>query len=67
VLKTLGYLVSIVSVILLGITAWDGASDKPALLACLVLGMATSIGGMGLRWASYLREQRQKPKADRDL
>lgn len=59
-LKTLGYLISTVSVLLLGFAAWDGLKDKPPLLACLVLGMATSITGMLLRWLQFLKEQREK-------
>jgi hypothetical protein len=59
VIKTLGYLISSVSVLLLGLVAWDGAKDKPLLTICLVLGMATSIGGMFCRWLSYL--QKEKP------
>ena len=51
--KTTGYLVSTISVILLGVVAWKGAKDNPVLLACLVAGMAASIIGMLLRWTSY--------------
>ena len=58
-IKTLGYLISSVSVLLLGLVAWDGAKDKPLLAICLVLGMATSIMGMFLRWLSY--QQKEKP------
>ena len=58
-IKTLGYLISSVSVLLLGVVAWDGAKDKPALAICLILGMATSILGMFCRWLSY--QQREKP------
>ena len=59
-LKGLGYLSSIVSVLLLGAVAWSSASEKPLLLAALVLGIATSIGGMGLRWRSMLVQQRRQ-------
>jgi hypothetical protein len=59
VIKTLGYLISSVSVLLLGLVAWQGLSDKPLLQVCLVLGMATSIVGMFCRWLSY--QQRKKP------
>ncbi len=58
VIKTIGYLVSGVSVVLLGIAAWDGVADKPPLLACLVAGMAASIIGMFCRWFSYCKEHR---------
>jgi hypothetical protein len=59
-LKGLGYLVSTVSVLLLGILSWKSASAHPLLLACLVLGMLSSISGMGLRWLSHRLEQKQK-------
>ena len=59
-LKGLGYLVSTLSVILLGIVAWKGASEHAALQACLIAGMLTSIAGMFLRWRSHRREQREK-------
>jgi hypothetical protein len=57
-LKPAGYVVSIVSVFLLGGVAWKSASSDPLMLACLIGGMATSITGMLLRWLSYAREQR---------
>jgi hypothetical protein len=59
-LKTLGYLVSTLSVVLLGIVSWSTALAHPPLMACLVGGMAASVMGMGLRWLSYLHEQLQK-------
>jgi uncharacterized membrane protein YbhN (UPF0104 family) len=57
VLKTFGYLISIVSVFLLGFAAWPGAAEAE-LLPLLVAGMATSIGGMACRWWSYETERR---------
>jgi hypothetical protein len=58
-IKTAGYLVSCVSVALLGIAAYPGA-EKAGVLPALFAGMATSIIGMGLRWLSYEVEQRRK-------
>ena len=55
-MKGFGYLISIVSVLLLGAAAWRGASEDPVLLVCLIAGIATSIAGMGLRYWSYRRE-----------
>jgi hypothetical protein len=60
-LKTLGYLVSTASVVLLGIAAWPGA-ERAGLLHILVLGMATSVAGMACRWLSYEIEKRVKAK-----
>lgn len=59
-LKGFGYLVSIVSVILLAIVSWKNASQQPLLLACLIGGAATSILGMFCRWLSYEIEERRK-------
>jgi len=56
-LKALGYLVSTVSVLLLGMAAWP-KPDEPAWKALAVsVGMATSIGGMGFRWLSHRKEK----------
>ena len=63
VLKGLGYLTSTLSVILLGIVSFDSASKHPLLFACLLLGMASSVTGMFLRWRSHRVEQRQKHPA----
>lgn len=58
-LKTAGYLVSTVSVLLLGVAAWPGAA-KAGLTLVLLLGMLTSILGMAGRWFSYHLEKRAK-------
>ena len=57
-LKTSGYLVSTVSVLLLAIVAWKGAKDDPLLTALLILGALTSVTGMALRWVAFLREEK---------
>jgi hypothetical protein len=59
-LKTLGYLVSTVSVLLLGVVSWNSAREHPLLLACLIGGIATSVAGMFLRWLAYREEQREQ-------
>ena len=59
-LKGLGYLVSTISVILLGMVAWKGAKEEPLLLACLLAGMAASVAGMGLRWLSHRLSEKEK-------
>ena len=58
-IKTIGYLVSCVSVALLGVAAFPGA-EKAGLTPALFAGMAASIAGMGLRWLSYEIEERRK-------
>lgn len=64
--KGLGYLVSTISVVLLGIVAWKSASQQPFLLLCLILGMAASIVGMALRWISHRIEQKEKERIERE-
>jgi len=59
-LKGSGYLTSMISVFLLAIPGLKSATEKPALLICLILGMLTSIGGMYLRWRSHRLEQKEK-------
>ena len=59
-LKLIGYLISCVSVICLGIVSWSGAAAKPLMLALLIAGMATSIVGMLLRFWSWVRDKRQQ-------
>jgi hypothetical protein len=58
--KGFGYLVSTLSVLLLGAGAFKGASQEPFLLLCLIAGMATSIVGMWLRYASYKRDEEKQ-------
>ena len=60
VLKGTGYIVSILSVSLLGTVAWKNASQDPLMLALLVAGMATSVIGMFLRWMSYWEQQEEE-------
>jgi len=66
IFKGLGYLVSTISVILLGIVAWKSASEQPLLFLCLILGMAASVIGMGLRWISHRIEQKEKERIARE-
>ncbi len=62
-IKTLGYLVSSLSVFLLAIVSWDSAQKSAVLVACLLAGAATSIIGMACRWLSYEIEKRQQELA----
>jgi len=61
--KGLGYLTSIVSVFFLGAIAWP-KPDAPAWhLPALIIGMATSVIGMGFRYKSHLDQQREIRRA----
>ena len=59
-IKSAGYLISMLSVVLLGVVSWKSASKEPLLAAGLIAGMATSVVGMWLRWLSYEIEERRK-------
>lgn len=59
-IKTTGYVVSTLSVILLAIVSWKAASEQPILVACLVGGMLASMLGMLLRWISYQLQKREE-------
>jgi hypothetical protein len=58
-LKTLGYLVSILSVLMLGVVSWEATETDMSLRLCLLIGMASSVLGMFLRWLSFLHERRK--------
>jgi hypothetical protein len=57
VLKTVGYLISTLSVVLVSYVAWEATASDPTLRACLMIGAAASIVGMWFRWLSYRREE----------
>ncbi|MDB5721469.1 MAG: hypothetical protein JWP15_2087 [Alphaproteobacteria bacterium] len=62
-MKGYGYLVSILSVLLLAVPSLKGAKDSPIMAACLVLGMAASIVGMGIRWVADLKQKAKVSEA----
>lgn len=62
-LKTIGYLISIVSVMLLGLVAWQTVAHDPFLRLCLMGGVSASIIGMVFRWISHLKDQQEKNRA----
>jgi len=59
-LKGAGYLSSIVSVFLLAVPGLKAALQEPVFAICVAAGVATSIGGMALRWRSHRLEQKEK-------
>ena len=60
--KGLGYLISILSVFFLGAIAWPKASEPSWHVPALLVGMATSIIGMGCRYKAHLDQQRELRK-----
>ena len=55
--KLIGYLISSVSVLLLGATGWPGAEHAAWKLPALIGGMAASILGMSCREYSHGQEK----------
>jgi hypothetical protein len=60
--KGLGYLISIVSVFFLGAIAWPKEGEPSWHLPALLVGMATSIVGMGCRYKAHLDQRRELRK-----
>ena len=58
-MKGVGYLISIFSVFLLAAGSLKTASQDPLLLACLIVGMISSIIGMLLRYWSFRRDRKR--------
>ena len=62
--KGLGYLVSIVSVFLLGAIAWPKPGDPSWHEPVLVAGMVTSILGMAFRYKAHLDQQKELKRTE---
>jgi hypothetical protein len=62
-IKAIGYLTSILSVLFLGAVAAVKTNAPDWYYPALVIGMATSIVGMGLRYLAHLRQKREIHKA----
>jgi hypothetical protein len=62
-LQGLGYLISSVSVGFLGAVAWPGPDDPQWHAWAVVIGMATSILGMSVRFMSHLRDKKNIRRA----
>ncbi len=62
--KAIGYLTSIVSVLFLGAAASLKENPPWWYYPALIIGMITSICGMGFRYKSHLDEQREINKAE---
>ena len=62
--KALGYLASIVSVLFLGAVAWPKPDEPGWHMLALVIGMTTSIIGMGCRYKAHLDQKRELEKTE---
>ena len=61
--KALGYLISIGSVFFLGAVAWTKENPPGWYYPVLIIGMATSIMGMGCRYMAHLHQKAEIRKA----
>ncbi|HET9810513.1 MAG TPA: hypothetical protein VFP53_02310 [Sphingomicrobium sp.] len=61
--KAIGYLTSIVSVLFLGAVAWPKPKDPGWILPVLLVGMATSMLGMGFRYLAHVQQKKEISKA----
>lgn len=64
-LKALGYSISTISVFFLGIVAWPKPGDPSWHAWAVVIGMATSIAGMGVRYVSHRKSKHEIRRAER--
>jgi hypothetical protein len=56
-LKGFGYLISTVSVVLLGVVAWPKPGEPQWKAFVLIFGMLASVAGMALRFVSHRKEK----------
>lgn len=61
--KAIGYLISIGSVFFLGAVAWTKENPPGWYYPVLIIGMATSIIGMGCRYMAHLHQKAEIRKA----
>lgn len=66
-MRGLGYLISIVSVLMLGLVAMPGTGDPTWHLPVVLGGMAASIAGMALRWLSSRRQAQHLAQVERQI
>jgi uncharacterized membrane protein YqhA len=66
-MKSLGYLISTISVFLLGVAAWPKAGDPPEKMWLVVGGMTASIVGMFMRYLSHRNEKQQESEKIRPV
>ena len=65
-LKRLGYLVSTISVLFLGAVAWPKPGEPRLIALAVTVGMATSVGGMLLRYLAHLKTEREIREAEQE-
>jgi hypothetical protein len=66
-MRSLGYTISVISVLLLGPLAWPTADEPRWHIAVLVAGIALSVFGMGLRWTASSRQKSELREVERAI
>ena len=64
--KGVGYLLSMVGALLLGAIAWPKPEDPAWHLPALIAGVATTIGGFGVRYVAHLKQRREIEQTKRE-
>lgn len=64
--KGIGYLLSMVGALLLGAIAWPKPGDPGWYLPALILGVATTIAGFGVRYMAHLKQRKEIEETKRE-
>jgi hypothetical protein len=64
--KAVGYITSIVSVFFLGAVAWPKPGDPGWILPALIVGMTTSVLGMGFRYLAHIQQKKELARVRRN-
>lgn len=51
-----GYALSIASVVLLALVAWESVAEKPVMQSALIGGALLSILGIAARWIAHIKD-----------
>lgn len=63
-MKGVGYLISTVSVVLLGFVAWQSTLQNPDLRPYLIGGVVASILGMLVRYLAHEQDKRERERLE---
>jgi uncharacterized membrane protein YhhN len=66
-MRGLGYLISIISVLLLGAVAWPAPDEPRWHVLALLAGMSLSMLGMGLRWGASRQQKTELHQVERTI
>jgi len=64
-LQGLGYLISTISVLFLGVVAWPGPGDPEWQMWAVMIGMVLSVAGMFTRYVSHRRDRKDIHRVER--